>query len=237
MKNNITKAHEILNGSTGRYRELLDKMEKEIKKVKDDKKFSDHGKDVIIREIKKDFEEDLMKLSQQIKKEYQGELSKAKAVAEKALDNPTKKPDEKAIAKYRQQVEELKTKVMLSLKPDSAKGLVEDFVKGINDPYFANEFRTEFASVITPILSNVGGPEAAQIKHALSGTYEKLSDGFLTDEQREAKEVIESVDHMMGSRVFNFSVIDSVNGAFGRSISEQVNDPDSYFEAKEKSEE
>jgi hypothetical protein len=214
MKQNIDQAYEILNGATGRYGELLTKMQEEIKKVKKDEKFSEQGKQFLIKELKNDFTEDLLKLSQQIKSEYQSELQKAKSVAEKSLDAPLKKPDEKAVSKYRQQVEDLKTRVMLSLQPESAKGLVEEFVKGISDPYFANEFRNEFATVITPIISTAG-QNAGQIKHDLAGTYEHLGNGFLSDEQREAQRIIETADSMMKSRVFNYSVLNSVNGEFG----------------------
>lgn len=217
MRESINQAHEILNGATGRYRELLTKMETEIKQIKSDVKFSDQGKEFLIKELKNDFIEDLLKLSQQIKSEYQSELQKAKSAAEKSLDTPLKKPDEKAIGKYRQQVEELKTKVMLSLQPESAKGLVEEFVKGISDPYFANEFRNEFATVITPIISTAG-QNAGQIKHDLAGTYEHLGNGFLSDEQKEAQRVIEAADGMMGTRVFNYSVLNSVNGEFGADV-------------------
>ncbi|MCJ7991117.1 hypothetical protein MUB15_20580 [Priestia sp. OVS21] len=214
MKQNIDQAYEILNGATARYGELLTKMQEEIKKVKKDEKFSEQGKQILIKELKNDFKEDLLKLSQQIKSEYQTELQKAKSVAEKSLDAPLKKPDEKTVSKYRQQVEDLKTRVMLSLQPESAKGLVEEFVKGISDPYFANEFRNEFATVITPIIST-SGQNAGQIKHDLAGTYEYLGNGFLSDEQREAQRVIETADSMMDSRVFNYSVLNSVNGEFG----------------------
>lgn len=233
MRNHIQNAHEILGGSTAKYSELLKSMDKEIASIRNDKKYSDDGKAFLIREAKKDFQEDLMKLSKQIKVEYQLELAKAKEAAAKIMDAPVKAPDEKSIAKYKEQVEDLRTKVMLSMKPESAKDLVKGFADILSDPYFANQFKQDFAGIITPLISSVQGTQGAAIKHELSGTYEKLSEGFLSDAQKEARQVLESAENMANSRVFNYTVLESVKQNFGREVSAQVNDPDAFFAAKD----
>ncbi len=172
-----------------------------------------------------------MRLTQDIKKEYQNELKGAKAAAEKILEAPAAKPDEKALTKYRAEFEELKTKVLLSLKPGSAKSLVESFAKEIKDPYIAREFRNEFASVITPIISTAGS-EAPAIKNALSKVYSHLNDGFMTEAQKEAYSTIETVDSMINLKVYSPAVSDSVDQYLGRGTSQQMSNPDEFFEKK-----
>jgi len=230
MKEHIQKAHEIKESATSKYRELLQKMNGEISEINNDFRLSPEGKQYLISDLKKEYKEELMKLAKQIKAEYQLELSKAKISAEKVLESPIKKPDENVIGKYREQVEELKTRVMLSLKPETAKDMVSEFVKGIDDPYLANEFKKEFATVITPIISNVHGAEGAKIKHALTETYDKLNKDFMTDEQREAKQIIESTGSMASAKVFNYTVLQSVSDSFGRDAAAIVNEPEKYFQ-------
>ncbi|USK33063.1 hypothetical protein LIT25_21330 [Bacillus sp. F19] len=233
MKTNIEAAHLIKQNSTTKYLELMKKMQADIAQIRTSKTLSRIGKDLAIQSLKDDYKEDLLRLSKQIKDEYQGELNKAKATAEKLLDAPLKQPDEKTMTKYRAQVEELRTNVMLSLKPSSAKALVQDFVKSISDPFIASDFCSQFSSVITPIISSATGAEAGEIKLALSEVYGRLNSSFATDEQKEAKEVIEAVEGMMDARIFNFAVSDSVGQQFERGTFEQMNNPESYFEAKQ----
>lgn len=233
MKTNIEAAHQIKQNSTTKYLELTRKMQAEIAQIRTSKSLSRIGKDLAIKSLKDDYKEDLIKLAKQIKDEYQGELKKAKAAAEKLLDAPLKQPDEKTMAKYHEQVEELKTNVMLSLKPSSAKALVQDFAKSISDPFIARDFRNQFSSVITPIIGSVSGAEAGEIKLALSEVYGRLNSSFATDEQKEAQGVIEAVEGMMDARIFNFAVSDSVGQQFERGTFEQMNNPESYFEAKQ----
>ncbi|MFF8619386.1 hypothetical protein, partial [Streptomyces sp. NPDC015350] len=141
MRKYLEQANELAGGTTSKYLELVKKLKEEEAAIRRDIKLSTHGQDYAIGLLKKDFQEELISLSKQVKRDYLYKLEQAKKEAEKVLINPVKKADEQTMSKYTQQVNELKAKVMLAIRPEAAVKLVTEFVDGITDPYVASQFR------------------------------------------------------------------------------------------------
>lgn len=229
MREHIQRAYQIREGVTSQYRSIMMKLQENEAKINQDVTLSPVGKKEKIAQLRKEHGRELMKFAKQVKDEFQMEIIKAKGKAERFLDNPNKKPDEAILRKYERSLNDLKTRVLLSLRSDRAAEMVTQFAKGIEDPYIANQLREQFAEVITPILSKVDGADGAKIKANLTQLYDRLENDFITDEQHEAKEVIENADALFNTKLFNPTVIDNVKQTYDRRIADYINTPDTFF--------
>jgi hypothetical protein len=225
MKEHISKAHEIMNGATAQYRELAEKLSQAEQQIRQDKTLSAHGQRLKVQELKKQHSRQIMEFAKKTKDEFQIEVIRAKGKAERLLDNPHKKPSDATIQKYERGLKDLKTRVMLALRPEKAAELVKEFAEGINDPYIAGQFREHFSDVITPIIQQVR-PEA---KSDLIKLYDKLDSEFKTEEQREAQQIMEQADAMFSAKIFKPAVTDHIKGSYGSRYADYVNQPDMYF--------
>jgi hypothetical protein len=229
MRENIQKAHEIRNGVTGQYRSIMMKLQEKEAKIKQDVNLSTVGQQEQIAKLKKEHSRELMQFAKQVKDEYQMEVIRAKGKAERFLENPNKKPDDSTLKKYEHSLNDLKTRVLLSIRPDRAAEMVAEYAKGIEDPYIASQLREQFAEVITPIISQANGADGAKLKASLTDVYSKLESNFITDEQSEAKQVIEQADAMFSAKLFNPLVIDNIKDSYDRRTADYINTPDTYF--------
>ncbi|EKN66039.1 hypothetical protein BABA_17387 [Neobacillus bataviensis LMG 21833] len=225
MREHIQKAHEIQQATTGQYRALMMMLKEEESKIGKDATLSELGRKQKIAELKKQHGRQLMQFAKQAKDDYQTEVIRAKGKAERFLENPNKKPDDAAVKKYERGLAELKTRVLLSTRADRAAEMISEFAKGIEDPYIANQFRDQYAEVITPIIPQADGT----VKSNLSKLYDKLESDFITDEQREAKQIIEQADSMFSAKLFNPTVIDNVKDSYDRRVADYINTPDTFF--------
>ncbi|MEE6133991.1 hypothetical protein [Priestia sp. GS2] len=221
MKTNIIQANEILNESSGRYRELTQRFTSESSKIRQDIKLSDEGKRLLLDSLKEDYKDEVKRLKTQVECEYLEALQKAKADSERVLEKTLAKPSEKELSKYAEAVNELKTNVLLALNPGAAQETVTKFAAGINDPYIANQFKQEFGNIIGPIIVNAGA-SAPGIKQTLAKTYEHLSTGFMTDEALEARHSLEQVEQMQHAKVFSGAVLDNVKATFGEDVVKEL---------------
>lgn len=121
---------------------------------------------------------------------------------------------------------------MLSLNSTRALELISEFAKGIDDAYLANLLRNQFTELISHVIQYVDVSEGARVKVDLLKIYYKLETDFITDEQNEARHIIDEADVMFGASLFNSIVIDSIREFYRHNFADYINKPDMYVYAE-----
>lgn len=224
MRKYLDEAHGVTSRATAHYLELVKKFKAEESEIRRDPRWTADGQEYYLKGIKKDYEEDVVRMSKELKGEYLSWIDKAKKEAEKVLSSPVKQADEQKLAKYSQSVNELKAKVMLALRPESSAKLVTDFVSEIDDPYIAAQFRQEFSTVIGSVIPGA----KPEVKQQLAAAFDKLESDYITDEVKEARDVLEMAESMEKGTIFNYSVLDNAKDTFGAQFVPFINNPDAY---------
>jgi predicted HD phosphohydrolase len=232
MKEHIQKVYDIIQGSTGTYRVFQQQLRDEIQKVQRDPKFSEHGREYLIKELKKDKEQELIDLAKMMKKGIREELASAKMKAEKIINAPMKKPNDATIERFRKQLGELKTTIALTPNPARAKQALMEFTGGIEDPYLAEMVREDFGNLIVPIVSGMGGQERGRAQLELQEVFRKLKDDYKSEEYRQAEEILQSAEALEKSDMFDSLVVQVVRTDLGSLAALSINNPDNYDEKK-----
>ncbi|MDR6883565.1 hypothetical protein [Bacillus sp. 3255] len=186
----------------------------------------------MINSIKKEKTEDLMMLSREMRRAVRHELDSAKKQAERILNAPIKKPAASDIERFQKQLGELKTLIALNPNPSRAKQQLTDFAASVTDAYLADMLRDEFGTLCIPIVAKSGGSDGARMQMELSDTYAGLKERFVTDEQKEARGIMESIEMLSESTVFKSIVVDTVKVDLGLEAARYINTPDDWFTMK-----
>ncbi|ASN05309.1 hypothetical protein [Virgibacillus necropolis] len=230
MRENITKAREIEQSVNRKYIELREEAHREIGKATSNTDLSPEGRQKQAQRLRQKYAGEVINLAKELKSDYQAEVTKAKVAAQKELEKETKKPDEVKVKKFESNFNDLKTKIMLSNNSQESNKQLLEFVKSIEgEPYLANRLKDDFASVISPILSNAGDQRSVfELRKSLEGTFNHLNTVSLTEEQREAKEVYDLSGSLYDAKLFSPVAMDNARDIFGRELPRYLNDPDSY---------
>ncbi|MGQ8813083.1 hypothetical protein [Bacillus sp. NA_165.1] len=232
MREHIEKARTIQKEATEKYLELQKELQGDIEKVKADPTLSEIGRTGKIEELQKEHGQKLIEFAKQLKNEYQIEVIRAKGSAERFLEKPNNKPSDFKVQLFEQGFTDLKTRIMLSLNSTRAIELISEFVKGIDDAYLANQLRNQFTELISHVIQYVDVSEGARVKADLLKIYSKLETDFITDEQNEARQIIDEAEVMFGTNLFNSIVIDSVREFYRHNFADYINKPDMYVYAE-----
>ncbi|HDR3895212.1 hypothetical protein [Bacillus sp. FSL W7-1334] len=234
MKEHIEKARKIQEGVTSQYLELQKALQEELEEVKRDLTLSEIGRAQKSEQLQKEHGKKLMEFAKQVKNDFQAAVTKAKVSAERfLLENVDKesntKPSDTKVKLFEQGLSDLKIRIMLSTNPTRALERINQFVDSIDDAYLANQLRNQFAELI----QCVGESGGATVKAELLKVYNKLETDFITEDQREAKQIINQADTLFGLSLFNSIVVDSVREFYGHNYADYINRPEMYAYAED----
>ncbi|MBO1579974.1 hypothetical protein [Bacillus sp. XF8] len=233
MREHIEKARTIQEGVTSQYLELQKALQEELEEVKRDLTLSEIGRAQKSEQLQKEHGKKLMEFAKQAKNDFQTAVTKARVSAERfLLENADKesntKPSDTKVKLFEQGLSDLKIRTMLSPNSTRALELINQFVGSIDEAYFANHLRNQFAELI----QCAGESGGATVKAELLKIYLKLETDFITDEQNEARQIIDKANVMFGASLFNSIVVDSVREFYRHNFADYINRPDMYVYAE-----
>ncbi|MFD2923888.1 hypothetical protein [Halobacillus naozhouensis] len=232
MEQHIEKAREIESSVNKKYIEIREEAAREISLAKTDTDLSPEGRRKKAQKLREKYALKTIEFAKEIKKEFQSEVSKAQAESEKLLKKEAKKPNDENLRQFESQLNDLKTRLMLSTDPGKSEKQLAQFVDGIKDePYFAGRLKEEFSSVINPILSSAPDSQSTlKLKKSLDNTFDYINNQSLSHEQREAKEINELSKQLYESKLFSPVALTNAEELFGKEFTGYLNDPDSLPE-------
>ncbi|HET7579769.1 MAG TPA: hypothetical protein VFK33_10845 [Bacillales bacterium] len=230
-KEYLQKAREISGNTAKEYREWAEKVQAEISKANVDTDLSSQGREKKVAELKQKYGVELMQSAHRAKDQYQTWLKRAQREADKVANAKPKKPDAAKVERFSDGFKRLKTELMLATRPESAEQKLRDFVASIDEPYFANEVADQFAELV-PHVTNIAGNDANRYRLKLAGMYEDLQRNHVSDDVKEAREVLEASNHALGNpKIFAPLVEENVSEMLGGEYGRQVNEPETFFES------
>jgi hypothetical protein len=231
FREHITKAMEIQNGTAAWYRERSESVNQELSKIRNDKHLSPEGKQAKMNEFKGAKAMEIIEAAHDLRKEYLLNLQVAKGHANHTIKSAVKRPNDDVVAEFEKVIKRLKTEVMLSTRYESAKAKIDEVIEKVNDPYLAEMLADEFAVIIPNVLASAKEPAKAKLE--LSAYYNKLSNDFLPEEAKAAKEALRYIEAAEANpKLFPLVVENNADAMFG-GAGKYLNDPDAYQKLKD----
>jgi hypothetical protein len=228
IKDFIDKANEVQMGIAAKYRGIQDSIV--MGKARIDKaELSDEAWKMMRDTFDKRMARELMHFSRDQKQQYHDNAQQAKKLSEQLIHAAVPKPDQEKLSRFERRLADIKTEILLST-PKKGHELLRDFIAGLDEPFFAEQVRTQYGELVTPILS-AAGPDAARFKLELSHAFSQVKDITLTPEAREAIRLLESSDAILQSGVFGYAVQAAAAEHLGPRVSDYINQPETWFSA------
>lgn len=230
----MRKAVTLKKNSIKWYTELQSAVRAEIKQIEQNNDYTISAKSRMIGELKQKRGIEIMQLIGKRKQAYLWLLNKAKKQAEDVIYDKLKKPSEEKIERFNTDLKHVKTKLMLAKTGDEVKNILKSFIEKIemsgNDrAYFATEFANQFDEIITTAL-NIDSSD--KMKHELKQMYERLYYELQTDEIKEAREVLDTVNELLKKPtlfVVGPLIEQNTNYLFGKLFTHYINEPEEFF--------
>lgn len=214
--------------ATGFFSEFQDKGRKRISAIQLDPDLSAEGKKKKMDSEREKIGKELIEWSKGLKGGFEQEMTRAKVKAESILEQPIKKPLDKEIAKFEKSLKQLKTEIMLIADPKKAKEAFESFARELKDPYYLDKVYEDYASIISPIVSEATGTERAKFKHDLLSLYSDIKERTLTDEQKEATKILNSADGYLQSNFYSPLVAQKVTELADKQYTDYLEKPNLF---------
>ncbi|TPE68952.1 hypothetical protein [Halalkalibacterium halodurans] len=218
------KMMEIENRSTsniGAWKDLYDDAKREILM---DKMLSESGKHQKIEELNKTMGRQLLEMLAKEKNEYRQAVVEAENNAKRELANPLKKPHDLDIAINDQTIQKIELDALFSRKSEVVRS-ISDYADKIDNPYFAEQLLGKLPT----LMDRLGPLESAEMAK-LKSAYHQLQDRALTEEKKEAKALLSSVENAFGRKLYNQLHEDVVASRAGVEFSRHLNDAESKLE-------
>lgn len=236
VREHIDKARIAESITTSEALERKRKVQAEMSEIMRNRDLSEIGRANAVSTLKQKHGIEFLQDAYQLKQIYMAELRKAKEGADSIVYAKPKKPNAVMLERFEDELKALKTELMLTTRADTAKQKVEAFihkhVKTADDRFFAFRVRDEFQTIATPILETAG-IESAKYRSILGEMFERLDQISLTDDAREARQILDLADSMMErGTLYSGLVIESMTDTLGGEYASYLNKPEVFFEDK-----
>lgn len=228
IKEIVLKAHTLQQNSTGLYRSFQEGFTKEKHAIDINRDYSNEGKRNLVASLRERKIVELLQNARSLRNEFNGYWKEAKKEAENLIHSKITKVDPVKEERFSKRLNEVKTEILLS-NPKKGKEILTQFLESLDEQAFAAKVKTEFSTLIQPILSSAG-QEADKYRHELSDVFENVKKQSLHPEALEAMNIVEVADQAMQSSFFNSLVQEKVSEHLGREVGQFVNNPDGFFE-------
>lgn len=235
MMGHLKKMDEIKGNTTNFVLSKQTAAKAEIDRIATDSDLSESGKNRKRADIKKKHGEQFIKEVRVMRSEYDRASIQAKVAAEALLNSGQQKPSETTLATFNREFSMLKTELLLETNPESAMRKLKGFVEKQSDAYLANQIQGEFASIIGSVLDTAGS-DKAKYKVELQRTLETVRDKSVSEEQKKAQQVYETMDAEWGRDLFlpNGIQYNAISSALGPEFARASNKPQYYRLEEEK---
>jgi hypothetical protein len=227
FKEKLQAAVELQQTTTGFYRQLSEKARQEIGKAQIDKDYSPEGRIKRTAQVRRAHANELMKAAQARKNEYLTLLNEAKADAEATLKKKITKPADDVVTDFEHSLRYLKTELLLSTRYETAEAKLNSFLSQISDPFLASRMADEFIEIVPHVLGTADDKAKAKLK--LSGMFERLTNEYLPEEVKEAKESLGYINAVLEKpALFGPVVAENALDIFGNDVAKKLNTPEEY---------
>lgn len=224
IKEKIEQAYDLKHASTGVYRKWQDEYRVEVNKISKNRNLTDSGKFKLKELLSERKTVELMKLSKSQQDQYRSLLSEAQKEARKVADSKPAAVDKAIAERFDKAFGELKTAVMLAT-PEKAIKILNDFVEGTEEPALVDRIRSEFSSIIAPVV----GQSKQEDKNKLIDLFEHTQRKAKGAEVMEAEQLMEQAEGMSGQKFFSLAVMERVIEVHPEA-KKYLNSPDAFFE-------
>lgn len=230
FKELIEQANVIQGTSSKWYGEEAKKIRTEIAKAKTDLNLSAEGRINKSEKIRNYCAKELMNNAKKMKSEYISLLNEAKSEAEKTIKAGIKKADDEKIEAFQRDLKRVKAELMLSNNFDKSKAILDDLIGKIDDGYIGNLLADEFINLIPQALSTSSEPVKAKL--VLSRMFEQVSNDFIPEDIKEAKNAIQLVDASLENpKIFTLGAVENADDLFGSGLGSRfLNKPEEFLE-------
>ena len=230
----MRKAVALKKNSIKWYTELQSAVRDEIKQIEQNNDYTISAKSRMINELKEKRGIEIMQQIAKRKQAYLRLLNQAKKQAEDTIYAKIKKPSDEQVERFNVDVKHVKTKLLLAKTGDEVKNILKSFIEkieaaGEDRAYFATEFANQFDEIITTAL-NIDSSD--KMKHELKQMYERLYYELQTDDVKEAREVLDTVNELLKKPtlfVVGPLIEQNTNYLFGKLFTQYINEPEEFF--------
>lgn len=236
IREHIDKARLAESLTTSEALERKRKVQAEMGEIMRNRDLSEIGRANAVSTLKQKHGIEFLQDAYKLKQIYMAELKKAREGADAIVYAKAKKPDAVKIERFEEELKALKTELMLTTRAETAKQKVEAFIqkhaKTADDRYFALRVRDGFQQIAAPILESAG-TESAKYRAILGEMFERLDQASLSDDAREARQILDLADAMMErGTLFSGLVVESMTETLGREYASFLNNPEKFFADK-----
>ncbi|WP_285526597.1 hypothetical protein [Bacillus altitudinis] len=197
----------------------------EREKIRVNSDLSTTGKESKYSKLQKDIAWALMKEYSEVQKRVSSLQDKLIKQAQAVILEPVKEPDAYTTLMFNREYEQFKADIALAPNGTIADRRIKDFFNKVEDPFFAQQIKSELSSLTNTMLS-VGAD-----KGIVSSAVDKLNSKSLTSEHKEAMEMLESVESSKKSELLLTDGMHHthIKNVIGIEASKYVNKPDEYL--------
>lgn len=190
------------------------RYDEQTQEVRKSPHFTAEGRGYKISQIRSQIETELKAEIEKLRTQYDEATEKARETAREILTT-TKHPEpsdgEKAL--FERELTDLKTKLMLEIRYNSAMQLISEFEQKYADGYYATALLDQMPAFIEQVVALADNKDEARTN--LRRMYSALSDRAKTDEQREAEALLAYDKAPMLSRAgAEYRVLIDIFGAY-----------------------
>ncbi|MFL0437098.1 hypothetical protein ACH0BG_10620 [Bacillus pumilus] len=197
----------------------------EREKIRVNPDLSTTGKESKYSKLQKDIAWALMKEYSEVQKRVSSLQDKLIKQAQAVILEPVKEPDAYATLMFNREYEQFKADIALAPNGAVANRKIKDFFNKVEDPFFAQQIKSELSSLTNTMLS-VGAD-----KEGVSSAIDKLNSKSLTSEHKEAMEMLENIESSKKSELLLTDGMHHthIKNVIGLEASKYVNKPDEYL--------
>jgi hypothetical protein len=226
MREAIQKMEEIRGSINTLLVDMKQELNADLMKVELNRDLSTEGRIRQKDRVRKEHAKRFVERAKQLREAYDKAAIQAKIHAQKTLLEKQKEPHADEIALFEREFADLKMRLMLGNDAKENYRILESFIQKQNDPYFARKIVDEFPALVGNI-TEIAGNEKNVWKTKLYELYQKTSENGLTAEQREANNVLKTVDAEFGAPIFKGPIqLQAIQDAFGPRIARDINKPE-----------
>lgn len=235
MKEYYKKTYDIESNVTPLVSALKDMVNEEIDKVRTDPTLSPEGRKLKTDEIMDKYGKQFIEQAKKMREEYDEAVIKAKARAEMILNEAPSKPNGVDDKTFERELNELKMDLLLSTNPQTSFEKVEQFVKAQDNAYNAFKLKQEMPELVKSVLSIADKNDESKLKTELRRTVDSLNNKVMTDEQREAQRIYDTIGDQYGKELFLPSGLQMnvIQQSVGEKYAKYANRPQDYKEEGE----
>ncbi|WP_240375432.1 hypothetical protein [Bacillus piscicola] len=218
------QAQEIAGQATTTIHTFQDMYDEQAAKINTDTMLSDTGKAQKREQLNKEMANELFTKLQKDKQSYQESIVKATNRAKDALAAPHKKPHDTDIKLHEKEVNKLKMDALMGHGGQTVMKL-KQYADKIEDPYLAENFINELPSMYERLINK---NLTSQEKTSLHRIYEDMQQKAMTDEQRQAQQILASTEGAFSRQFYNQIHNQPIAQRLGSKYAGILNRPDDF---------